>query len=83
MKQMAHFKSISAIKNQVHMYRAIDYVTLESKLFKASYVNCSKGNPLEVSEQFEYTRRFYQKNDKILSHHFEQSFAPDDNVTPE
>lgn len=81
---MAHFKSIKgAIKNQVHMYRAIDYVTLESKLFKASYVNCSKGNPLEVSEQFEYTRRFYQKNDKILAHHFEQSFAPDDNVTPE
>lgn len=80
---MAHFKSISAIKNQMHMYRAIDYVTLESKLFRASYVNCSKGNSFEVSKQFEYTRMFYQKNDKILAHHFEQSFAPNDNVTPE
>ncbi len=71
------------IKSFSHIKNAIDYILNPSKSAYSSFVNCHYGTGYDVSIQFKNIRELFGKNDKILAHHYVQSFAPDDNVTPE
>lgn len=82
---MAYVKSVKGgIKCSEHLGSAIEYITKPSKAFKIEYLNCQKGSPYQVSEQFYLTQIINNKaNGRIHAHHFEQSFSPDENITPE
>lgn len=71
------------IKSFAHVKNAIEYILNPSKSAYSSFVNCYFGTSYDISIQFKNIRELFNKNDKILAHHYVQSFAPDDNVTPE
>lgn len=81
---MAVVKKIKpSIKSADHLYNSIDYITNPQKASQVSYLNCIEGNSYDLAKQFYTTRNMANKNSGILSHHFSQSFSPDDNLTPE
>ena len=55
----------------------------DEKCFKATCLNCINNGIGNLSKQFYVTRMAFHKDDKILSHHYVQSFSPNENVTPE
>lgn len=71
------------IKSFSHVKNAIEYILNPSKSAYSSFVNCYSGTSYDISIQFKNIRELFNKNDKILAHHYVQSFAPDDNITPE
>lgn len=71
------------IKSEPHVRNAIDYILNPSKSAYSAFINCHNGTGYDVAIQFKNIRELFNKNDKILAHHYVQSFAPDDNVTPE
>lgn len=77
---------VKAIKNPIKSHeavlKAINYITNPEKVFAVSTENCC-GNSYELSKQFYITRKIYNQDKNILSHHYVQSFSPEDNVTPE
>jgi len=80
---MAHFKSIdNKIYTDTSVYFAIEYVAKPTKAFKVHYSGCS-GSSAEITKQFKNTRVMWNKDNKKLAHHFEQSFSDKDNITPE
>ena len=48
-----------------------------------SFLNCCNDSVNGLVTQFDVTRFAYGKNDKILAHHYVQSFYPNENITPE
>lgn len=80
---MAYVKSVKGgIKSTSHMYHAVDYASNPSKAEQVYYYNCAKGDTYEIINQMKNTRVLWNKNKDILAHHFEQSFSPNDNITP-
>lgn len=86
---MAVCKEIEkTIKAHQYVYDSISYILSpenkngDEKCFQATCLNCD-GNADELSKQFYVTRRAFNKDDKILAHHYVQSFSPNENVTPE
>lgn len=78
---MAIVKEISAIKEATHMSNALTYIVQEKKTNElVTYQFCS-GTTAELAKQFYDTRRFFNKNKKIIAHHYCQSFDPDDKLT--
>lgn len=71
------------MKNGVHVRNSIEYILDPSKSAYASYINCHSGTAWDMAIQFKNIRELYGKNNKILAHHYVQSFSPDDNITPE
>lgn len=71
------------IKSFSHVKNAIEYILNPSKSAYSSFANCYSGTSYDISIQFKNIRELFNKNDKILAHHYVQSFAPDDNITPE
>lgn len=55
----------------------------DEKCFKATCLNCENDGAESLAKQFYVTRAAFNKDDKILSHHYVQSFSPNENVTPE
>lgn len=66
-----------------HIATSIDYVTDEKKAYKVSYNLCSNNTTPGLAREFRITRQAFNKDDKILAHHLIQSFAPDDDISPE
>lgn len=80
---MAYVKSVKGgIKNSSHMYNAVDYVSNPSKSEKVYYYNCARGDTYEIIHQMKNTRVLWNKDNDIKAHHFNQSFSPNDNITP-
>lgn len=77
------------IKAHQYVYDSIAYVLSpenrngDEKCFRATCLNCVNDGADGLSRQFYETRRAFDKDDKILSHHYVQSFSPNENITPE
>lgn len=72
-----------------YVYDSIDYVLApenrngNEKCFKATCLNCVNNGAEGLSKQFYETRRFHNKDNGILAHHYVQSFSPNEKITPE
>lgn len=72
-----------------YVYDSIAYVLSpenrngDEKCFQAACLNCANDGADGLSKQFYETRRAFNKDDKILAHHYVQSFSPNENITPE
>lgn len=77
------------IKAHQYVYDSIAYVLApenrngDEKCFRASFLNCVNDGSDSLSKQFYETRRAFNKDDKILAHHYVQSFSPNENINPE
>ena len=77
------------ITSHQYAYDTIAYVLSpenkhgDEKCFRATCLNCINDGVESLSKQFYVTRKAFNKDDKILSHHYVQSFSPNENVTPE
>ncbi len=77
------------IKAHQYVYDSISYVLSpenrngDEKCFRATCLNCVNDGADGLSKQFYETRRAFNKDDKILAHHYVQSFSPNEKVTPE
>ena len=70
------------IKTEVGLTEVLAYITNPAKISEVSRINCSGSNS-NTLDQFRLLRLAFNQNKGIISHHFIQSFAPNDNVTPE
>ena len=87
---MAVVKEVETkIKSHQYADNTIKYVLSpedkhgDEKCFQATCLNCINDSIESLSKQFYVTRMAFHKNDKILTHHYVQSFSPNENVTPE
>ena len=70
------------------MVDALDYITNPQKASSVSYITTTEviedvEDVNSIARDYRITRKLFDKNDKILAHHLVQSFAPEDNITPE
>lgn len=70
------------IKTEAGLTEALAYITNPAKISEVSLINCSGSNS-NTLDQFRLLRLAFNQNNGIISHHFIQSFSPNDNVTPE
>lgn len=70
------------IKTVAGLTEALAYITNPAKISEVSRLNCSGSNS-NTLDQFRLLRLAFNQNKGIIAHHFIQSFAPNDNVTPE
>ena len=87
---MATIKSVkSAIKSSEYFAKSISYILSpetksgNEKCVQSSFLNCCNNSIDSLVTQFDVTRFAFGKNDKILAHHYVQSFSPNENITPE
>ena len=87
---MATVKEIEkAIKAHQYVSDSIAYILSpenrngDEKCFRATCLNCANDSVEGLVQQFYVVRMAYNKNDNILSHHYVQSFSPNEKVTPE
>ena len=87
---MATVKSVkSAIKSSDYVAKSISYILSpetksgNEKCVQSSFINCCYDSVNGLVTEFDITRFAYHKNDKILAHHYVQSFSPNENITPE
>ena len=85
---MAYCKTIHVkIKNESYLYESLAYITNPQKVSQVSFVNeniiVPDADILDIENTYRRTRNLERKNYDILAHHFVQSFADYDNVTPE
>lgn len=78
-----------SIKSHQYIYDSIAYVLSpenkngDEKCFQSSCINCNNDGVDSLAKQFYETRWAFNKDNKILAHHYVQSFSPNENVTPE
>ena len=87
---MATVKSVkSAIKSSEYVVKSIKYILSpetksgNEKCVQSSFLNCCNNSIDSLVTQFDVTRFAFGKNDKILAHHYVQSFSPNEKMTPE
>ena len=87
---MATVKSVkSAIKSSEYVIKSIKYILSpetksgNEKCVQSSFLNCCNNSIDSLVTQFDVTRFAFGKNDKILAHHYVQSFSPNEKITPE
>jgi len=87
---MAIVKSVNkSIKAHQYVADTIAYVLSpenkhgDEKCFKATCLNCVNDGAASLAKQFYWTRKAFDKDNKILAHHYVQSFSPNENITPE
>ncbi len=87
---MATVKEIKkAIKAHQYVSDSIAYILSpenrngDEKCFQATCLNCANDSVEGLVQQFYVVRMAYNKNNNILSHHYVQSFSPNEKVTPE
>ena len=77
------------IKAHQYVYDSIAYVLSpenrngDEKCFQATCLNCENNGVDSLAKQFYVVRKAFNKDNKILSHHYVQSFSPNENITPE
>ena len=86
---MATVKSVkSAIKSSEYVVKSIKYILSpetksgDEKCVQSSFMNCCNDSIDSLVTQFDVIRFAYGKNDKILAHHYVQSFSPNEKITP-
>ncbi len=67
------------IKTEAGLTEALAYITNPAKISEVSRINCSGSNS-NTLDQFRLLRLAFNQNNGIISHHFIQSFSPNDNV---
>lgn len=76
---MAYIKTVSpSIKDTKAVVAVINYVTRSDLV---TYYNCCKNNSYAVAQEFETTRKIFNKDNNILAHHLIQSFSINDHIT--
>lgn len=85
---MAYCKTVKkTITSETYLYEALSYITNPEKASQVSFVTenivISENDVLSIETAYRRTRNIANKNTGILAHHFVQSFADYDNVTPE
>ena len=87
---MATVKSVkSAIKSSEYVVKSIKYILSpetksgDEKCVQSSFLNCCNDSIESLVTQFDVIRFAFGKNDKILAHHYVQSFSPNEKITPE
>ena len=87
---MATVKEIEkAIKAHQYVSDSIAYILSpenrngDEKCFQSTCLNCANDSVEGLVQQFYVVRMAYNKNDNILSHHYVQSFSPNEKVTLE
>ena len=87
---MATVKEIEkAIKAHQYVSDSIAYILSpenrngDEKCFQSTCLNCANDSVEGLVQQFYVVRMAYNKNDNILSHHYVQSFSPNEKITPE
>lgn len=85
---MAYCKTVKkTITSETYLYEALSYVTNPEKASQVSFVTenivIPDNDVLSIETAYRRTRNIANKNTGILAHHFVQSFADYDNVTPE
>ena len=87
---MAAVKEIEkAIKSHQYVHDSIAYVFSpenrngDEKCCMSTCINCNNNGADGLSLQFRAVRFAFDKDDKILSHHYVQSFSPNEKITPE
>lgn len=83
---MAYLKTKSpSIKCPQAVVEAIAYITKKEKTRPEliTYLGCSRSKPEILAREFELTRKIYEKNDNILSHHLILSYPPRDTISYE
>jgi hypothetical protein len=76
--------SKNKIKNQRGLIEAIYYITNDEKCFAKCYANGFEfDGATNAADFFQKIRQMHENDDKILAHHYIQSFNPEDNITPE
>lgn len=86
---MAIVKEVKkSIKAHQYVQDSISYILSpenrngDEKCFQATCLNCVNDGVDGLTKQFYETRRAFNKDDKILAHHYVQSFSPNENITP-
>ena len=87
---MATVKEIKkTIKAHQYVSDSISYILSpenrngDEKCYKATCLNCTNNGAEGLSKQFYEIRRYFNKDKEILSHHYVQSFSPNEKITPE
>lgn len=85
---MAFCKTIQRkITSEKYLYESLSYITNPVKVSQVSFVSVNElipdSNILTIENNYRITRNIANKNNGILAHHFIQSFADYDKVTPE
>ena len=87
---MATVKEIKkAIKAHQYVSDSIAYILSpenrngDEKCFQSTCLNCANDSVEGLVQQFYVVRMAYNKNDNILSHHYVQSFSPNEKITSE
>jgi len=87
---LAAIKEIEkSIKSHKYVSDAIAYILSpenrngDEKCFQSTCLNCANDSLEGLVQQFTVVRRAYRKDDNILSHHYVQSFSPNEKITPE
>ena len=87
---MAAVKEIEkAIKSHQYVHDSIAYVLSpenrngDEKCCLSTCINCNNNGADGLALQFRAVRFAFDKDDKILSHHYVQSFSPNEKITPE
>ena len=87
---MAIVKSVKkSIKAHQYVADTIAYVLSpenkhgDEKCFKATCLNCVDNGAESLAEQFYWTRKAFDKDNKILVHHYIQSFSPNEKISPD
>ena len=55
----------------------------DEKCFQSTCLNCANDSVEGLVQQFSVVRMAFGKDDNILSHHYVQSFSPNEKITPE
>ena len=85
---MAIVKEIETpIKNHSYVYNSIEYILSpenrngDEKCYQATCLNCENNGAYGLATQFYVTRAAFNQDNKILAHHYVQSFSKNDNIT--
>lgn len=87
---MAIVKEIKkSIKAQKYVNDSISYILLPTnksgneKCFKFTCINCEGDEADDLSKQFRFVRKVFDKDNNILAHHYVQSFSPNEKISSE
>ena len=78
-----------AIKAEKYVTDSITYILSpenrngDEKCFMSTCIDCKNNGADNLALQFKAVRFAFDKDDNILSHHYVQSFSPNEKITPE
>lgn len=79
---MAYIR-ITPIRTGTHLQQSIDYIENPDKTEEMLYISSYMCDTRSTAKDFAEIRRYAQHGGNTLAHHIIQSYAPEDNVTPE